>query len=187
MDHDGSDRGMGMSWGRFAGMVLTSVVIMFFLMYQLVYSFDHVVFSVNRLIASLVMGCVMTLVMLGFMGSMYHGRGTKIAVVLVATIAAVALLAVNRSQSVIDDVRFMKSMIPHHSIAINNARKASITDPRVRRLADEIIASQVREIAEMDRLINDIAREGKRGSARLPARSAELTAEMERRIEADVR
>jgi uncharacterized protein (DUF305 family) len=39
-------------------------------------------------------------------------------------------------------------MIPHHSIAIN-ARKADIRDPRVRELADQIIASQVREIREM--------------------------------------
>ena len=43
----------------------------------------------------------------------------------------------------------MKAMIPHHSIAINNARKASISDPRVRELADKITTSQVRESAEM--------------------------------------
>ena len=43
------------SWGRFAAMIAASTVIMFFLMYQLVYSFDHVFFSVNRLVASLVM------------------------------------------------------------------------------------------------------------------------------------
>jgi hypothetical protein len=40
----------------------------------------------------------------------------------------------------------MKSMIPHHSIGTNNARKADIRDPRVRKLADAIISSQVREI-----------------------------------------
>ena len=45
-------------------------------------------------------------------------------------------------------------MIPHHSIAINNARKADISDPRVRKLADGIIASQVREIRTMKLLLN---------------------------------
>ena len=60
-------------WIRFAGMIATSTFIMFFLMYQLVYSTDHATFSMNRLIASLVMGCVMTVVMLGFMWSMYQG------------------------------------------------------------------------------------------------------------------
>lgn len=170
-----------MSWGKFAAMIATSVVIMFFLMYQLVYSFDHALFSMNRLVASLVMGCVMTIVMLLFMWSMYQGSATKVTVVLVAAVAGATLLAMNRNQTLISDVSFMKSMIPHHSIAINNARNARISDPRVRQLADEIIESQVREIAEMKLLIDDIARNGERGSAMLPARSAQTSPEMARK------
>jgi hypothetical protein len=169
----------GMSWGRFAAMIAASTVIMFFLMYQLVYSLDHVEFSVNRLVASLVMGCVMTVVMLGFMWSMYEGQGAKITVAATAALLGVILLFVNRQQAVINDVRFMKSMIPHHSIAINNARKASISDPRVRRLADQIIESQVREIREMQLLLEDIDQSGERGTDELPARPAALTPEME--------
>jgi hypothetical protein len=172
----------GMSWGRFAAMIGTSVAIMFFLMYQLVYAVDHATFSINRLMASLVMGCVMTIVMLAFMWSMYKGKGTKVAVLVIAALLGLLLLSVNRGQAVIGDVSFMKSMIPHHSIAINNARKASISDPRVRELADEIIESQVREIAEMKLLIEDIKRTGERGTTELPARSTEVTPEMERRI-----
>lgn len=169
---------MGMSWGKFAAMIATSIFIMFFLMYQLVYSFDHAMFSINRLIASLVMGCVMTVVMLGFMWSMYKGKQTRVTVLAASAILAIALLIVNRTQAAVSDVSFMRSMIPHHSIAINNARKASISDPRVRRLADGIIASQVREIAEMKLLIDDIERNGERGTADLPARSAEVTPDM---------
>jgi hypothetical protein len=78
-------------------------------------------------------------------------------------------------------------MIPHHSIAINNARKASITDPRVRRLADGIIESQVREIVEMKLLIEDINRQGKGGTNELPARSAQVTADMKPHIREAVR
>jgi FlaA1/EpsC-like NDP-sugar epimerase len=178
---------MGMSWGRFAAMIGTSVVIMFFLMYQLVYTVDHATFSINRLVASLVMGCVMTIVMLAFMWSMYKGKGTKVAVLVLAALLGVLLLTVNRGQALIGDVSFMKSMIPHHSIAINNARKASISDPRVRELADEIIESQVREIAEMKLLIEDIERTGERGTIELPARSTEVTPEMEQRIREAVR
>lgn len=174
---------MGMSWSRFAAMIATSTLIMFFLMYQLVYSLDHAMFSLNRLIASLVMGCVMTVVMLSFMWSMYKGMGTKIAVVVLAALSGVILLFANRSQALIEDVSFMKSMIPHHSIAINNARKASISDPRVRELADQIIKSQVREIAEMKLLIDDIARNGERGTAKLPPTSTAITPDMERKIE----
>ncbi len=186
MDKQGQNMNMEAGWGKFAAMIITSIVIMFVLMYQLVYAFDHVYFAVNRLVASLVMGCVMTVVMLGFMWSMYKGARTKFMVVLVAAVAGVSLLAANRGQVFIDDVKFMKSMIPHHSIAINNARKASISDPRVRKLADGIIASQVKEIAEMKLLIQDIESKGKRGSTVLPARSTELTPEMERQIREDV-
>jgi hypothetical protein len=173
---------MQMSWSRFAGMIAVSTSIMFFLMYQLVYSADHATFSMNRLIASLVMGCVMTVVMLSFMWSMYRGMGTKIVVLVVAALCGTTLLSVNRTQALIGDVSFMKSMIPHHSIAINNARKASINDPRVRKLADEIIEAQVREIAVMKLLIGDIGRNGERGTTELPARSTEVTPEMERQI-----
>lgn len=160
---DPHQRRMHMGWGKFAAMIVTSTLIMFLLMHQLVYSPDHLTFSINRLVASLVMGCVMTLVMLGFMWSMYEGRSTKIAIVAIASVAGVLLLGANRDQTLIGDVAFMKSMIPHHSIAINNARKARISDPRVRMLADEIIRSQLREIAEMKLLIADIDRHGERG------------------------
>ena len=77
-------------------------------------------------------------------------------------------------------------MIPHHSIATNNARNASIRDPRVRKLADEIIESQVREIAEMKLLIKDIEQNGAQGTTEHPARSTEITPAMERQIKAAV-
>jgi len=112
------------------------------------------------------------------MWSMYQGTRIKIAVLGAAIIGTIVLLFMNRNQTVIGDVAFMKSMIPHHSIAINNARKGAISDPRVRRLADGIIESQVREIAEMKLLIDDIARNGERGTTKLPARPAVVTPEM---------
>lgn len=174
---------MGMGWGRFAAMIATSTFIMFFLMYQLVYSFDHALFSVNRLIASLAMGCVMTVVMLSFMWSMYKGKTTKIMVLALAALLGVVLLFVNRGQVVIEDITFMKSMIPHHSIAINDARKASISDPRVRKLADDIIRAQVLEIEAMKQLIADIEENGEQGTEPLAPRSTEITDEMIQEIE----
>ncbi|MCA1791461.1 MAG: DUF305 domain-containing protein, partial [Thioalkalivibrio sp.] len=167
-----------MGWGRFAAMIGTSTAIMFFLMYHLVHSTGHATFSVTRLLGSFIMGAVMTAVMLGFMWSMYKGTGTKIGILAGAVLLAGILLYLNRSQALIGDTEFMRAMIPHHSIAINNARKAAIRDPRVRRLADEIIASQVREIREMQLLVDDIERNGRRGDAVLPARPAELTPDM---------
>lgn len=178
---------MTMGWGRFAAMIATSTAIMFLLMYHLVYSPDHAMFSLTRLLGALIMGAVMTAVMLGFMWKMYAGTATKLAVLAVAIVAAGTLLAVNRSQSLVGDTAFMKAMIPHHSIAINNARKARISDPRVRALADQIISSQVREIAEMKALIDDIDANGRRGGEPLPAGTAEITPDMLPRIKEAVR
>lgn len=188
MDHErsGQSHRHGMGWGRFAAMIATSTVVMFFLMYQLVYSYDHAFFSLNRLMASLAMGCVMAAIMLGFMWSMYRGKAAKLAVLGLSAVGAVAILAANRTQALMDDSAFMQSMIPHHSIAINNASRASITDPRVRRLADQIIQSQVREIAEMEMLLADIDMNGERGGDELPPIAATLTPEMEAEARAAV-
>lgn len=174
---DRNQHKMSMGWGRFAAMIATSTVIMFFLMYQLVYSWDHALFSLTRLVSSLVMGCVMMAVMLVFMWSMYRPETAKMMVLGAAVLGGIALLAVNRSQVLIGDTDFMKAMIPHHSIAINNARKEDIRDPRVRYLADRITRDQVKEIAEMKMLIEDIDRHGRRANAPLPAGPATLKPE----------
>jgi hypothetical protein len=184
---EGSRQSMQMGWGRLASMIGTSTLVMFFLMYQLVYEADHLRFSLNRGIAALVMGAVMTVVMLGFMWSMYEPKRTKVTVIIAAGVAGVVLLSVNRAQRLISDVTFMKAMIPHHSIAINNATKADIRDPRVRELADEIVSSQLREIDEMKRLIDDIEHNGRRGEDTLPARRAAVTPDTEPRISDGVR
>lgn len=184
---DGTEGSASMGWGRFAAMIATSTAVMFLLMYHLVYEADHAMFSLTRLLGALVMGAVMAMVMLAFMWKMYAGTGTKIAVLVVAGAAAFALLAVNRGQLLVDDTAFMKAMIPHHSIAINNARKARISDPRVRALADQIISSQVREIAEMKALIDDIEANDRRGDEPLPARTADITPDMLPKIEQAVR
>lgn len=58
-----------------------------------------------------------------------------------------------RSQETVDHISYMKAMIPHHSIAIITSERAHIKDPAVRRLADGIIDAQVREIAQMKKMI----------------------------------
>ena len=61
-----------------------------------------------------------------------------------------------RSQTFVNDTRWMKAMIPHHSIAILTSERATIQDPEVRKLADGIIATQKREISEMKALIKQL-------------------------------
>lgn len=142
-----------MSYRRFAAMIATSTVVMFGLMYLNTYALDHVTFSQTRAWMALLMGAVMAVVMLAFMGSMYPSRRVNLAIVGASVLVFAASLFLVRSQATVDDVSYMKAMIPHHSIAIMTSERARIRDPRVRRLADGIIAAQVREIGEMKALI----------------------------------
>ena len=84
-----------------------------------------------------------------------------------AVVFALALWLV-RSQTTIDDEEYMAAMIPHHSIAIMTSERAHIRDPRVRKLAHDIILAQRREIAQMKYLIEDIEENGVRTTERLP-------------------
>ena len=47
----------------------------------------------------------------------------------------------------------MNGMIPHHSIAILTSERADIKDPEVKKLADDIIKAQKKEIEEMKVMI----------------------------------
>ncbi|MEP6786483.1 MAG: DUF305 domain-containing protein [Sphingomonadales bacterium] len=151
-------------------MVLTSTVVMFGLMYLNTYSLDHVFYSQTRTWMAIYMGAVMTVIMLAFMWSMYPSRTTNIAISTgSAAVFAISLWLV-RSQETVDDLSYMKAMIPHHSIAIMTSKRAQIRDQRVRKLANGIIDAQVREIAEMKALIADLeARPEPKAAARLPA------------------
>jgi uncharacterized protein (DUF305 family) len=146
------------SYGRFGAMIATSTVVMFGLMYLNTYQRDHVFFSETRAYMALVMGASMAVIMLGYMMGMYQNRRANLAIVLGSVAVFVAALWLVRSQATVTDVAWMKAMIPHHSIAILTSERATISDPRVRKLADQIIESQRREIEEMEALISELER-----------------------------
>jgi len=145
-----------MSYGRFAAMIATSTVVMYGLMYLNTWAFDHIFWSQTRAWMALLMGAVMALIMLGFMLSMYRRTALNLAIAAASIAVFAGSLWLVRSQATVDDVDYMKAMIPHHSIAIMTSTRARITDPRVRELADEIIEAQQREIGEMKSLIADL-------------------------------
>jgi uncharacterized protein (DUF305 family) len=145
-----------MSYNRFAAMIATSTVVMYGLMYATNYSFDHLWFSQTRFWMALFMGAAMAIIMLSFMLAMHKDTRKNSAILGGAVVVLVVSLSLARSQVTVNDVAWMKAMIPHHSIAILTSERARITDPRVRQLADAIIETQRREIAEMERLIRDL-------------------------------
>lgn len=137
-------------------MIATSTVVMFVLMYSTAHRWTHVWWSETRFWMALYMGAAMAVIMLGFMLKMYENKKANAAIIGGAALVLVGGLYLARSQATVDDVAWMKAMIPHHSIAILSSERASITDPRVRRLSDHIILAQRREIAEMEALVKDL-------------------------------
>lgn len=144
------------AYTRFGAMIATSTVVMLGLMYLNTYQLDHVFFSETRTYMALVMGASMAVIMLVFMLKMYTNRRVNIGILAVSAVVFSLALWLVRSQATIEDVSYMKAMIPHHSIAILTSERAHISDPRVRKLADQIIESQRKEILEMKTLIRDL-------------------------------
>jgi uncharacterized protein (DUF305 family) len=157
---------MGRAYIRFGAMIATAMAAMFILTYVNTYELDHVRWSETRFYMTFVMGAAMAVIMLGFMRGMYANRVANVAIVVGSAVVFVLAIWLVRSQATIDDRSYMRAMIPHHSIAILTSERANIEDVRVRELADEIITSQRREIAEMNWLVDDI---GKNGVARTEA------------------
>ena len=153
---------------KFLAMIATSTAVMFGLMYLNTYELDHVFWSETRFWMTFVMGGMMMIVMLLFMWGMYKDRTKNFIILGVGAVVFALALWLVRSQTTVDDTEYMAAMIPHHSIAIMTSERAQIRDPRVRKLAHDIIVAQRREIAEMKYLINDIEQNGPRTEERLP-------------------
>lgn len=150
-----SDSGMN-PYLKFTLMIITSTLVMYVMMYFNTYAWDHVYFSETRAYMALYMGAGMAVLMLAFMGNMYKKTKLNLAIYGISVLLfAVGIWGV-RSQQTVDQVDWMQAMIPHHSIAILTSSRANIEDPRVQKLADDIISAQESEIKEMQTLIEEL-------------------------------
>lgn len=141
---------------RFGAMIATSTIVMLGLMYLNTYQLDHVYFSETRAYMALIMGATMAVIMLAYMLHMYRNRALNAGIFIGSAVVFAIALWLVRSQATVDQVSYMKAMIPHHSIAILTSERAHITDPRVRKLADQIIESQRKEIDQMKALVEEL-------------------------------
>lgn len=147
---------MKKNYMKFFGMIISSAILMYGVMYLNTYQIDHVYFSEMRLYMTILSTAVMAVVMLGFMLHMLEDKKMNIGILLVSVLVFGSSFYLMRNQTTIDDVDYMQGMIPHHSIAILTSGRADIEDPRVRKLADDIIKAQEKEIKEMKKLIEDL-------------------------------
>lgn len=141
---------------KYFGMIATSAILMYGIMYLNTYEWAHVYFSETRLYMTILSTSVMAVVMLLFMLDMLNDKKMNAGIILISILIFMVSFFLMRNQTTIDDVDYMEQMIPHHSIALLTSENAKIEDERVRKLADEIIEAQKREIKEMADLINDL-------------------------------
>ncbi|MEX0868434.1 MAG: DUF305 domain-containing protein, partial [Nitriliruptoraceae bacterium] len=154
----------------FGAMILTSMVVMYAVMFAGSWEWSHVRFSESRVFMALAMGGTMGLVMLAWMLNMYRKTAANLIVVGVSLVLLATGVALDRTQANVNDVDFMEGMIPHHSLAITRSERFDSADMRVCELAVAISEAQRREILEMDWLINDIR---ENGVAETPEEAAE--------------
>ena len=136
--------------------LLISLVIMYLSMFAMIWSLGEFVQNINFLYMALVMWAPMAIVMMLTMKSMF--MNSRLNMVLYAAFAAAFLLSFwgIRAQGLVDDRRFLQSMIPHHSGALTMCNRASLRDAEVRELCfkpNGIVESQKREIAQMEAML----------------------------------
>lgn len=142
------------NYTRFFLMLGGSFIAMYITMYLNTYAIDHVYFSLTRFYMTCLGIAAMAVIMLSLMLKMYRNKKKNIAIYVGSVVLFISALGLIRAQApIIGDVLYMKAMIPHHSIAILTSKRADIKDPEVRKLADDIIEAQEREIAEMKKYI----------------------------------
>ena len=139
---------------KFALMMAVSFVIMYLIMFLNVAEFDHIYNSLTRMYMTTLMISAMAISMLLFMWKMYPNRQVNLGIISFALISFFGTLYLLRTQTPISDVQYMKAMIPHHSSAIMTSSNVDFKDPEVKKLAEDIIIAQEKEIKQMKQMIN---------------------------------
>ena len=137
--------------------LMLTLIISFFIMYLVMFlnitEFSHYYTSITRMYMAILMVAPMAVVMILMMGKMYPNKKMNAGIITASIAVFILTLAALRTQTPINDIQYMKAMIPHHSSAIMTSKHATITDPEVKKLSESIIASQQREIEEMKEII----------------------------------
>ena len=130
-----------------------SLVIMYVAMFAMIWSWGEFLQNINFFYMALVMWAPMAIVMLVTMRSMYRNANLNGLLYLAFGLVFLLSLIAIRDQSLVGNRQFLRSMIPHHSGAILMCQEASISDPEIKQLCQEIIASQKAEIDQMKAIL----------------------------------
>lgn len=134
-----------------------TVGIHFFIMFALTYSgvfrWEHIYPNLNRFYMAVIMVAPMVILMLIFMGHMFANKRLNIALYGLSAVVFLAGYWGIRTQALVGNEQFLKSMIPHHSIAIKTCERANFDDQEIAELCAQIVKSQREEIAQMEDIL----------------------------------
>lgn len=147
-----------MSYKKLTLTLATSFIIMYIAMFLNMDKPEHYHTSATRIYMTILMVAPMAVVMLAIMRNMYPNKKLNAGIIIVSTVVFLVSLAALRTQTPIDDVQYMKAMIPHHSSAIMTSKNADIKDPEVKKLSEQIIQSQEAEIAQMEAILSRLSK-----------------------------
>lgn len=146
----------GSHYKALAIMGALSFISMYILMYSMVNAFENVFTNVNQVYMAGLMAAPMMIIEILLMRSMYMNKQLNLVIIGFSALALVAFYMSIRKQAFVSDKQFLKSMIPHHAGAILMCENANIQDPEIKKLCEEIIASQQREIAQMKAKLEEL-------------------------------
>jgi len=150
--HHKNGHGAG-HYGHFGIELVIDFIIMFFVMYTMIATLDHLYLNINNLYMTLMMVAPMAIVMLVSMRSMFPKKTLNIVIGVVAALVFLLSFIGMRTQAAVGDVQFLRSMIPHHSGAILMCGEADLKDPEIITLCQQIITSQQQEIKQMQTIL----------------------------------
>lgn len=134
---------------RLLVMSLLHLISMYFLMYSMVYVFDHFYNNINKFYMAAIMTAPMIILELVLMRAMYKDNARN-AVIMIGSFAALVIFFLFiRQQTAVNDTMFLRSMIPHHSSAILMCEETKLQDQELINLCDEIVQTQREEIDQM--------------------------------------
>jgi len=154
--HGSGHKGMAMPkspYLMFAANLLASGVVMYFVMYTMIDRTADLYNNLNNVYMTLMMVTSMALLMLWMMPSMFPDRRTNVILNVVFALTFILSLVGMRTQALVGNDQFLRSMIPHHSGAILMCEKSAISDLEIKRLCAGIVTSQAAEIAQMKAIL----------------------------------
>ena len=138
-----------------------SLTLSFFLMYAVMFlnidDVDHIYLSLTRTYMSLLMVTPMAVLMLLVMPSMYPLKSRNHLIMGSSVFIFIVSLVLLRTQTPVTDAQYMRAMIPHHSSAIMTSKNADLKDPELKKLAQDIIVSQQKEITQMKAILERLS------------------------------